>query len=72
MTFYKFAIFNKEGSLVTVSIEKTFNSVNHNFLIMIPEKFGFGNTFIQQIKMFLKDQEYCIACEVNILNYKEE
>ena len=47
MTFCKFAIFNKEGSLVTVSIEKAFNSVNHNFLIMIPEKFGFGNTFIQ-------------------------
>ena len=54
MTFYKFAIFNKEGSLVTVSIEKTFNSVNHNFLIMIPEKFGFGNNSFNRLKSFFK------------------
>ena len=29
---------NKQGFLVTIDIEKTLNSVNHNFLIMILEK----------------------------------
>ena len=61
-------MFNKEGFLVTISIGKTLNTVSHNFLITILEKFGFGNTFIQWIKILLKDQESCIAWQVNILN----
>lgn len=60
-------MYNEEGFLVTVSIEKVFNTVNHDFLIMVLEKFGFGNMFIQWIKI-LKDQEFCIARQVNILN----
>lgn len=52
-------MYNEEGFLVTISIEKVFNTVNHDFLIMVLEKFGFGNMFIQWIKV-LKDQEfYC-------------
>ena len=39
--------FKKEGFLVTIDIEKAFDSVNHNFLIATLEKFGFGKTFIQ-------------------------
>lgn len=54
-------VFNEESFLVTISIEKAFNTVNHNFLIMVLEKVGFGNMFIQWIKILLKDQESCIA-----------
>ena len=51
--------FNKKGYLVTIDIEKAFNSVNHVFLIAILEKFGFGKIFIEWIKILLKDQESC-------------
>ena len=52
--------FKKEGFLVTIDIEKAFDSVNHNFLIATLEKFGFGKTFIQWSKILLKNQESCI------------
>ena len=52
--------FNKKGYLVTIDIEKAFDSVNHVFLIAIPEKFGFGKIFIEWIKILLKDQESCV------------
>ena len=61
-------MFNEEVDLVTISIEKAFNTVNHNFLITVLEKCSFGNMFIQWIKILLKDQEFCIARQVNILN----
>ena len=35
-------VLNKEGFLVTSDIEKTFDSFNHQFLIDILEKIGFG------------------------------
>ena len=53
-------ITNKKGYLVTVDIEKAFDSVNHNFLIATLEKFGFGKTLIEWIRILLKDQESCI------------
>ena len=46
--------FNKKGYLVTIDIEKAFDSVNHVFLIAILEKFGFGKIFIEWIKILLK------------------
>ena len=51
---------NKKGYLVTIDIEKAFDSVSHVFLIAILEKFGFGITFIEWIKILLKNQESCI------------
>ena len=36
-------MFNRQGFLVTIDIQKTVNSVNHNFLIMILEKSWFWN-----------------------------
>ena len=35
-----------KGYLVTVDIEKSFDSFDHTFLISTLEKFGFGKTFI--------------------------
>ena len=38
-----------EGFLVTVDIEKTFDSVNHCFLLQILRKFKFGIDFVSWI-----------------------
>ena len=53
-------IYNKKGFLVTIDIEKAFDSVNHIFIIKVLESFGFGYSFIQWIKILLKGQESCI------------
>ena len=37
---------NIEGFLVTMDIEKAFDSLDHNFLISTLEKYGFGQNFI--------------------------
>ena len=49
-----------EGFLVTIDIEKAFDSVNHCFLLQILRKFGFGIDFVSWIKTILKNQESCI------------
>ena len=49
-----------EGFLVTIDIEKAFDSVNHCFLLQILRKFGFGIDFVSWIKTVLKNQESCI------------
>ena len=53
-------VLNKEGFLVTIDIEKAFESVNHHFLIAILEKIGFGTEFIQWMKVLLNNQESCV------------
>ena len=49
-----------EGFLVKVDIEKTFDSVNHCFLLQITQKFRCGIDFAIWIKAILKNQESCI------------
>ena len=51
---------NLRGLVVTVDIQKAFDSVNHLFLITALKKFGFGETFIKWIQILLRNQEYCI------------
>ena len=46
--------------LVTSNIEKAFDSLDHTFLINAPEKFGFGKTFRDRIKISLNKQESCV------------
>ena len=46
-----------EGYLVATNFEKAFDSLNHNFLITALEHYGFGNDFIDWIKILLKKQE---------------
>ena len=53
-------ILNIEGYLVTMDIEKAFDSLDHNFLILVLKKFGFGNNFINWIETILTRQESCI------------
>ena len=50
----------KKGFLLTIDIEKAFDSVNHNFLIAALENYGFGKKFIRWIRTLLKNQESCI------------
>ena len=56
-------VLNKEGFLVTLDIEKAFDSVNHHFLISILQQIGFGTEFIEWIKVLLNNQESCVIRE---------
>ena len=51
---------NIKGYLVTVDIEKAFDSLDHDFIIATLKKFGFKSNFINWIKIFLDDQESCV------------
>ena len=48
------------GYLLTVDFEKYFDSLNHKFLIAVLKKYGFGEDFIDWIKILLRDQESCV------------
>ena len=48
------------GFLVTMDIEKAFDSLDHNFLLTVLAKFGFGNNFLSWIKILLKKQLSCV------------
>ena len=49
--------FNITGFLVTMDIEKSFDSFDHSFLISVLKKFGFGKKIITWIEILLKDQQ---------------
>ena len=51
---------NIDGYLVTANIEKAFDSLDHEFFLVVLKKFGFGNYFIDWIKMLLTNQESCV------------
>ena len=45
---------------MTIGFEKSFDSMNHTFFIAAPEKCGFGDNFIDWIKMSLNNQKSCV------------
>ena len=49
-----------EGFLVTVDIEKAFDSLDRNFLISTLEKYGFGINFILWVKILLRNQDSAV------------
>ena len=49
-----------EGILMTVDIEKAFDSINHSFLMCVLKKFGFGNDFRKWIQILMKNPESCV------------
>ena len=51
---------NIKGYLVTVDIEKAFDSLDHDFIIATLKKFSFKSNFINWIKIFLNVQESCV------------
>ena len=50
-------ILNKKGFLVTVDIEKTFDSVSHSFLLAALQNYGFGERFLKWIQIPIKNQK---------------
>ena len=50
----------KISSYLTIDFEKAFDSLNHKLLIAILKKYGFGEDFIDRIKILLRDQESCV------------
>ena len=52
-------ILNMEGYLLTIDIEKAFDSVDHYFLLAILEKYGFKKNFLRWIETLLNNQEPC-------------
>ena len=49
-----------EGYIFAADMEKAFDSVNHNFIIVALEAYGFGPNFFQWVKTLLYDQKSCI------------
>ena len=47
-------IFNVPGFMLTVDLQKAFDSIDHEFLLACLEKFGFGSNFIAWITILLK------------------
>ena len=52
--------FKIKGYLVTIHIEKAFDSLDHRFLLTTLEKVGFGTNFIDWMKIFLNKQKSCV------------
>ena len=53
-------ILNMEGYLLIIDIEKAFDSVDHHFLLAIPEKCGYKENFLRWIETLFSNQESCI------------
>ena len=49
-----------EGLLMTINIEKVFDSINHSFLMCVLKKFGFGNEFRKWMQILKKSPESCV------------
>ena len=43
-----------------MDIEKAFDSLDHDFLVNVLNKFGFGSNFISWIKLLLNSQQSCV------------
>ena len=57
------------GYMATMDIKKAFDSLDHNFLLTVLEKIGFGNNFISWIKVLLSNQESCVINGGSTTNY---
>ena len=62
-------VINKEGFLVTMDIEKAFDSLDHTFGISVLKKFGFVNNFVSWIEILIAKQESCVVNGGNTTQY---
>ena len=51
---------NIEGYMVMMDVEKAFDSMDHDFLLEVLKRFGFGDNFIDWIRIILTNQESCV------------
>ena len=56
------------GYLLTVDFEKAFDSLNHNFLIAVLKKYGFGDEFFDWMLILFSSQESCVINGVHSTN----
>ena len=52
-----------------MDFEKAFDSLNHDFLVNVLNKFGFGSNFISWIKLLLNSQQSCVINGGNTTPY---
>ena len=57
------------GFLVTMDIEKAFDSLDHSFLISVLKKLGFGKNFITWMEILLKDRQSCVINDGTTTHY---
>ena len=50
----------QEIILLRLDFDKAFDSLNHKFLILVLKKYGFGEDFIDSIKILLTNRESCV------------
>ena len=53
--------YNIPGFILTVDLQKAFDSIDHYFLIACLEKFGFGTNFLAWISILLNKNESCVS-----------
>ena len=58
-----------ERYLVAMDLEKAFDSSNYNFLITALERYGFGNDFMDWIKVLLNNEKSCVINSVHTTKY---
>ena len=51
---------NIGGFLVTIDIEKAFDSLDHKFILAVLKKFGFGKNFVPWVEPLLNNQEFWV------------
>ena len=51
---------NLDGILFAADMDKTFDSLEHNFIFSTFTKFGFGQDFIQWVRTFLRNGSSCV------------
>ena len=62
---------NLKSYLVTIDVDKTFDLLNHFFLMTVLKKFHFGPSFLERIETVLKIQESCvISTDTTALYFK--
>ena len=62
-------LFNIEGNIVAMDIEKAFDSLDHTFLIQVLKKYGFGKTFITWVETIISNQESYVINRGNTTQY---
>ena len=62
-------VLNKEKFLVTVDIEKAFDSSYRTFVISVFKKIGFGNNVVSWIETLISKQESCVINGSNAAQY---
>ena len=48
------------GILFSADFEKAFDSINHTFILVVLEKYGFGPDFINSVKALFTGAESCV------------